>query len=421
MFSWLINYLAADAGAWTYPLVFHRTGTVIAVYRISHDGWTGREAMRAKAAEVGKSVGEISGVTHLKVEPQVLVPQVEARVRMEEARRLGLSPGEIRRAAMTLVKGTKVGEIYEEQKIFDVVVWGEERLRGNVEALREMRIDSPAGGSIPLGEVVDFRIAGAPNVVQREGASRRIDVSCDVKGRDLGAVAREIEAKVRALPFESGYHPEFLGEYAARQESQRRLLALAALSLLGILMLLYADFRAPRIVGLVFASFPFALVGGVIGAFLTGGVLSLGSLVGFVTVLGIAARNGIMLVSHYRHLETEEGVPFGRELILRGSEERLAPILMTALATGLALVPIIVGGNRPGHEIEHPMAVVIVGGIVTSTLLNLFIMPALYLLVASPKKGHARSSPNRRRRLRARLKLIRRSLSRPRRASDESA
>jgi CzcA family heavy metal efflux pump len=348
------------------------------------------DSLRGKASEIGKVVAGISGVTNLKVEPQVLVPQVEARVRMEEARVLGLSPGEIRRSATTLVKGTKVGEIYDEQKIFDVVVWGEEHLRGNIEALRQLHIDKPGGGTIPLGDVVDFRISGSPNVVQREGASRRIDISLDVKGRDLGTVAREVESKVRGLHFEAGYHPEFLGEYAARQASQRRLLGLAALSLIGILMLLYADFRKPRIaLLLVFVSFPFALVGGVIGTFLSDRVLSLGSLVGFVTVLGIAARNGIMLVSHYRHLETIEGVPFGRELVLRGSEERLAPILMTALATGLALVPIIIGGDRPGHEIEHPMAIVIVGGIVTSTLLNLVLMPILYLAVASPRADEA--------------------------------
>jgi len=344
------------------------------------------DTLRAKAAEVGKTMGAIEGVTNLKVEPQVLVPQVEARIKPDAALRLGLTPGDIRRAATTLVKGTKVGEIYEEQKISDVVVWGEEYLRSDIEALREVRINTPGGGDVPLGEVVELRIAPSPNVIQRESASRRIDISADAKGRDLGTVAREIEAKVRALPFEQGYHPEFLGEYAARQASQRRLLALAGLSLLGILLLLYSDFRSWRLALLVLASFPLALVGGVIAAFLTGGVLSLGSLVGFVTVLGIAARNGIMLVSHYRHLETEEGEPFGVGLVTRGSEERLAPILMTASVTALALLPIVMGGNQPGHEIEHPMAVIILGGLITSTLLNLFLMPALYLLVAAPER-----------------------------------
>jgi Cu/Ag efflux pump CusA len=157
------------------------------------------------------------------------------------------------------------------------------------------------------------------------------------------------------------------------------LLALGALSLLGILLIIHADFRSVRLTALVALTLPFALIGGVAGAVFGGGVLSLGSLVGFVTVLGIAARNGIMLVSHYRHLELEEGEPFGLGLVLRGSEERLAPILMTALATGLALVPLAWAGNKPGHEIEHPMAVVILGGLVTSTLLNLGLMPALYL------------------------------------------
>lgn len=356
---------------------------VVRIYGPNLDG------LRAKASEVGKTLEGLKGVTNLKVEPQVLVPQVEARLKPEAALRFGLTPGDIRRAAATLVQGTKVGEIYEEQKIFDVVVWGEEHLRNDVEALRGVLIDTPSGGTVPLGEVLDLRIAPSPNVIQREGASRRIDVSCDVKGRDLGTVAREIEAKVRGLSFEQGYHPEFLGEYAARQQSQRRLLTLAAVSLLGILMLLYTDFGSIRLALLVFASFPFALVGGVAAAFLNGGVLSLGSLVGFVTVLGIAARNGIMLVSHYRHLETQEGEPFSPQLVLRGSEERLAPILMTALVTALALLPIVVGGNRPGQEIEHPLAVVILGGLVTSTLLNLFLMPALYLLVASPKSEGA--------------------------------
>ena len=346
----------------------------------------GLDVLREKAAEVGKAMSEIEGVTNLKVEAQVLVPQLEVKLRPDAALRLGLTPADVRRAATTLVKSTKVGEVYEQQKIFDVVVWGTTQVRSSIESLRQVRINLPSGGDVSLGEVADVRIASTPNVVQREGASRRIDVSCDVKGRDLGSVARDIEAKVKALAFQREYHPEFLGEYAARQHSRNRLLALAALSILGIVLLLHADFRSPRLVALVLVSLPFALVGGVIATLLTGGMLSLGSLVGFVTVLGIAARNGIMLVSHYRHLESEEREAFGRELVIRGSEERLAPILMTALATGLALLPIVIGGNRPGHEIEHPMAVVILGGLVTSTLLNLFLMPALYLRYGSKRK-----------------------------------
>ena len=199
------------------------------------------------------------------------------------------------------------------------------------------------------------------------------------------------------MTFPEGYHAEVLGEYAAREASQNRLLAIGFLSLLGILLILHVDFGSARLVAMVALTLPFALIGGVAAAFLSGGVLSLGSLVGFVTVLGIAARNGIMLVSHYRHLEDVEGVPFGPELVERGAEERLAPILMTALATGLALVPIVVGGSRSGQEVEHPMAVVILGGLVTSTVLNLFLLPALYYRYGRRAPGNLQHADSTRR------------------------
>jgi Cu/Ag efflux pump CusA len=232
--------------------------------------------------------------------------------------------------------------------------------------------------------VADISIEPTPNVIQREGASRRIDVTCNVEGRDLGSVARDIEEQVRAnVEFDSGYHPEFLGEYAEAQASRQRMFALTGLVVVAIFILLQVDFRSLRLVLLVILTLPFAMLGGVVGAFLCGGVISLGSLVGFVTVLGITIRNSIMLLDHYRHLQREEGVPFGRELVMRGAEERLAPILMTALTTGLALVPLVIAGNLPGHEIEYPMAFVILGGIVSATLLNLFLLPPLYGLIGS--------------------------------------
>ena len=345
--------------------------------------------LRAQALEVSKAMGEVPGVTDLKVEPQVLVPQLVVRLRPEHAARFGLTPGDVRRAATTMIQGRKVGEIYEEQKIIDVMVWGVPRVRTDLASLRALLIESPSGAQVPLGDVADVEIVPAPNEIKREGASRRLDISCNVKDRDLGAVARAVETRVRALPFERGYHPEFLGEYAARSASQRQLLGLATFSLLAILLLLYVDFRSVRVTALVFLSLPFALIGGVVGAYLGGGNLSLGSLIGFVTVLGIAGRNGIMLVSHYRHLEEQEGMAFGLPLVLRGAEERLTPILMTALCAGLALVPLVIGGNVPGHEIEYPMAWVILGGLVTSTGLNLFLMPALYAAFARAK-GEAR-------------------------------
>ncbi len=337
-------------------------------------------SLRSKAKEVEKVIAKVDGVDNLKVESQELVPQIEVRLRPDAAERFGLTPGQVRRAVITLLRGTKVGEIYENQKKFDVVVWGNEESRNDLTSLYDLRIDTPTGGQVPLRDIAEIGIVPAPNEVKRDGASRRIDVTCDAKGRDLGSVARDIEAAVKEIPFDRGYHPEFLGEYTARQASQQRLISLGALSLLGILLVLYIDFQSLRLTLMVALTIPFALVGGVVAAWMAGGVLSLGSLVGFVTVLGIAARNGIMLVSHYRHLQESEGEPFGLNLVIRGAEERLTPILMTVLTTALALLPLAISGNKPGHEIEYPLAVVIVGGLVTSTILNLFLLPPLYLV-----------------------------------------
>jgi len=338
------------------------------------------DVLRDKAHEVAAAMRGAQGISTLQVELQVLVPQLEVNVNTEAARRFGLTPGDVRRAAVTLVKGTKAGEIYEDQKIFDVVVWGLPEYRQDLGSLREMRIPAPGGAWIPLSDVADVRFAAVPNVISHENASRRIDISCNVAGRDLGTVAREIEERVRKVGFPRGYHPEFLGEYAARQQSQQRLMLFSLAAVVGIVLILYTDFQSVRLTVLITVSLMFALIGSVAAVWLTSGVLSLGSLVGFVTVLGIAARNGILLVSHYRHLE--EAHAFGQESVMRGSMERLAPILMTALATALALLPIAMGGSKPGHEIEHPMAVVILGGLASSTVLNLFLMPALYLRYA---------------------------------------
>ena len=336
--------------------------------------------LRGQAQQVAAVIEKIEGVSNLKVESQVLVPQVDIRLRPDAAERFGLTSGQVRRAVTTLLRGSKVGEIYEKQMKVDVVVWGTDKSRNNLAALHDLRIDTPSGSQVLLRDIAEIGIAPAPNEVKRENGSRRIDVTCDARGRDLGSVARDIQKAVQEISFERGYHPEFLGEFAALQASQNRLFTLGGVALLGILLILYQDFQSLRLTMLVCLTIPFALIGGVVAAWIAGGSLSLGSLVGFVTVLGIAARNGIMLVSHYRHLQVTEGIPFGYDLVVRGAEERLNPILMTVLTTALALVPLVVSGNKPGHEIEYPLAVVIVGGLVTSTILNLFLLPPLYLL-----------------------------------------
>lgn len=344
------------------------------------------DELRGEAASLARALADIEGVTNLKVEQQVEVPLIEVRVAPTAAQPFGLTAGEVRRAATTLVRGTKVGEVYRGERVVDVVVTGVDSVRADLSAVRSLRLSAPLGGDVALGDVADVAIAPAPNVVLREGGSRKLDVTCDVAGRDLGAVAREIEARTLALPRPPGYHAEFIGEYTARQDARRRLASLSLLALLGIAVVLFIDFRSLRHTLLVLGTLPFALVGGLAGVWWSGGILSLGSLVGLVTVLGIAARNGIMLISHYRHLESVEGVAFGPALVLRGALERVTPILMTALATGLALVPLALGGDQPGHEIEHPMAVVILGGLATSTALNLFLVPVLYLRLGSDQK-----------------------------------
>ncbi len=353
------------------------------------------DTLRQHAGEVGAALKDLPGVSALKVESQTLVPQIIVQPRPESAALHGLTAGQVRQAVTTLISGRKVGEVYREQRVHDVVVWSQPHVRADFTTLRELLIETPAGGHVRLADVAELSIVPTPNAIKREGASRRIDVTCNVAGRALGDVVRDVEQRVSKVNFTRGYHPEILGEWAERQAAQSRLGWLSLASFAGILALLLADFQSPRLVALIALTLPFALIGGVMAAWLGGGVLSLGSLVGFVTVLGIAARNGILLVSHYRHLEKEEGCAFGLDLILRGSEERLIPILMTASTAALALLPLVLKGNVPGNEIERPMALVILGGLVTSTLLNLFLLPALYARFGSctPPRAADKSAP----------------------------
>lgn len=344
------------------------------------------DQLRATAGEIEAIIKPIAGVTTLKVEPQVLVPQIAIDMKVHAASLFGLTPGMLMQSVTTLVNGIQVGEMYRDQAIFPVLVRGKESLHTDLATLGNLMIDTPSGAQVPLKSVASLTIVPAPNVIQREGASRRLDVTCNVDGRDLASVANDIEAAVRGgINFKTGYHPEFLGEYAEAKASRQRLLLLSIGSILAITIILYIDFESWRLVLLVLLALPLALASGLLGVFAGGGILSLGSLVGFVTVLGIAARNAIMLISHYRHLASEEPNLSAREHILQGAEERLAPILMTALTTGLALVPLIVSGELPGQEIEYPMGLVILFGLAGATMVNLLVLPVLYSALATPR------------------------------------
>ncbi len=346
---------------------------VIRIYGDSTD------RLREKAAQVKQALDKIPGVSDARAVAQDLVPEVKIALDPKRLSDYGLNAGDVDRALGTLMVGTRVGRVQEGQRSFHLVVIGHPDIRQTKLDLEKLEIDMPGapGKTVPLGRAARVFEDHAPNTIRHISRSRCIDVTCNAKGRDLGSVARDVEDKVRPLT-EEGYRIEFLGEYAARTADALRLLGIGALAVLGVAILLYLDFQSARLTLMVMLTLPFALIGGVGAAWLTGGELTLGSLVGFITVLGIAARNGIMLVSHYRHLQAEEGMPFGRALILRGAEERVSPILMTALAAGLGLLPLALSGNKPGYEVEYPMAVVILGGLFTSTVLNLFLLPVLY-------------------------------------------
>jgi CzcA family heavy metal efflux pump len=338
--------------------------------------------LREKAAEVEEAMAEIEGITDLHMELQVDIPQLEVEVDLAKAQQYGIKPGDVRRASGIWVAGEEAGDIFRDGKAYDVHVWSLPESRNDVADISNLLVDTPSGEKVRIGDVAEIRISPIPNKVHRENQSRTIDVEANVLGRDLGSVSHDVDEALEEIEFPREYHAEQIGEFQERQESQRRLVIYGIAAALGVLVLLFLAFNNWRLAFLSFFTLPSALVGGVVAAYIGGGVLSLGSLVGFLTVFGIGARNGIMLITHFQHLETEEGEPFGPNLVLRGAKERLAPILMTALATGLAIIPLVYVGSVPGNEIEHPMAVVIFGGIITSTLLNLFIVPSLYLRFA---------------------------------------
>jgi Cu/Ag efflux pump CusA len=308
------------------------------------------------------------------------------KVDLTAARHYGIKPGDVRRAAATLIESEEVADIFRAGRAYDVQVWSTPATRSSVASVRALPIDTPDGGRVLLGRVASVKLVPLPNVVRHEDSFRSIDVVAGVDGDNLGSAVDKVENAVHGIRLPLGYHTAMLGEFSERQKAQDRLLRYGIGAAIAIFLLLQAAFRSWRLATLSFVTLPIALVGGALAAWLGGGILFLGSLVGFYAVFGIAARNGILLINHFQHLEREEAESFGPGLVLRGAQERLTPIVMTTLATGLALLPLAVSGNVPGHEIEHPLAIVVVGGLVTSTLLNLFVVPSLYLRFARPAR-----------------------------------
>ncbi len=335
--------------------------------------------LREKAEEVEVALSKIEGITDLHVEFVTEIPQIDVKVNLAAAQKYGLKPGDIRRAATTMMAGEEVGDIHTSNRTYDVNVWSTPETRNSLTSLMNLPIDTPDGSQVALQEVAEVKIVPTPNAVNREANARRINVDANVSGRNLSAVVNDVREALDQIEFPLEYYPVLLGELAEFQAAQSRLRGFALAAVIAVFFLLVTSFNSAKLAFISLISLVAALIGGLVSAYITGGVVSLGSIVGFLTILGIAARNGIMLISHFQHLEKYEGERFGLNLVLRGAKERLVPILMTSLTAGLALVPLVAAGKIAGHEIEHPMAIVIIGGLITSTLVNLFIVPALYL------------------------------------------
>jgi CzcA family heavy metal efflux pump len=341
------------------------------------------DVLNQKAEEVRQALSGIKGIVDLHTEGQVEEPQVKVKVDLDAASHANVKPGDVRRSTATVFSGLVVGYLFKDQKIYEVVVHGAPEARQSLTNLRDLWIEKSDRTYARLSDIADVSLMSTPTVLRHERIAPYIDVVANVAGRDQGSVADEVEDRLEKVQFPLEYHPELLGESAEQRGAQRRILGMAAASLIGIFLLLQACFRSWNLGFIAFMGLPASIAGGVLAVLLSGGVVSLGSIVGFLAVLGIAARNGVVLIDHYQRLEAQQGLPFGLDLVLRGAREQLPSILAGSTAIIAALLPIILFKLSAGLEIIQPTAIVIIGGLVASTLVTLFVMPALYLIMGA--------------------------------------
>ena len=336
-----------------------------------HELRTGAEAIRAAMAKV-------DGVVDLSVEQQVDIPQLAIAFDRERIARFGLRTGELSEIIEAAYAGRPVTQVLDGQRTYDVVVRYPQAEHQSIDAIGDTLVDTPSGAKVPLKMLADIREDAGPNFVHREDVQRKIVIQANISGRDLKSVVDDIRARVESeVKLPQGYYPAYGGQFESESEASRTITMLGGFVIAGIFLLLFLAFRSWRTALLIMVNLPLALIGGVIAVYLGGGILSVASLVGFITLFGIATRNGIMMLSHYEHLRSVESASLD-EAVERGSLERLSPILMTALCAGLALVPLVIAGSAPGNEIQAPMGVVILGGLLSSTALNMLVVPALY-------------------------------------------
>ena len=341
--------------------------------------------LRSKAEEIRNVLQTVEGSADVQIERQVLIPQVRFNVNRERAAQYGLAPGEVTETLETALNGRTVSQAIEGARRYDVVVRFDDASRNSLDVLRDATVDTPQGTQIPVSAVADIENLPGPNQILRENTKRRIVISANTGGRDLGSVVRDMQERVAAqVTMPPGYFVEFGGQFQASQEATRTLSTLTIFSLVAIFFLLIKALGDWRSALQVMINIPLALIGAVIAMLITGGVFSIATLVGFISLVGITSRNGIMMISHYLHLMREEGEDFTEEMVIRGSLERLVPVIMTALTAGLSLIPFVLAADAPGKEILHPLAVVVLGGILTSTLLDQIVTPAVFYKFGRP-------------------------------------
>ena len=361
------------------------------------------EELRDRTQDIAEMMVKIPGVVDLQIEPQVDIPQVRVTIKREEAARYGLAPADVAKALETALQGRTVSQVLEQQRTFDLVVWFDETARNDIDAIRAAIISTPTGSRVSLGMVADVIKTKGPNTINRENIARRIVVQCNAAGRDLASVVRDIQqqANEKIVPkLQDGYFIEYGGQFVAKQEANLRLLMLGGFSTAGILLLLFKCLGSWQAAIQVMVNIPLAAIGSVLALLLVNWptpeaiaaaswwqlpsvwvgatTLSVAHWVGFITLTGIVCRNGIMMISHYIHLMKYEGEEFGQPMIVRGSLERLAPVLMTAMTAAIGLVPLALGAGQTGKEILHPLAIVVIGGLFSSTLLDQIVTPALF-------------------------------------------
>ncbi len=335
--------------------------------------------LRRYAERIRREMTEVDDLVDVFVDQQTDVPQVRIRADRERLAMYGLRPADVDELIDVAFLGVVTSQVYEGEHRHDLVVRFAPEYCGDLESIRRTLIDTPGGGAIPLEMIADIRADRGPNYISRENVQRKIVVQANVAGGDLRGAVEAIRTRVADnIDLPPGYFVEFGGQFESEEKATRTVTLLSIISLLAIALALYLEFSSFRQAALVMVNLPLALIGGIVSVFLTEGIISIASLVGFITLFGIAVRNGILMVTHYNHLIEQEGLAL-TDAVLQGSLERLSPILMTALTTSLALIPLALAGNKPGSELESPMAIVILGGLVTATLLNLVVVPALYL------------------------------------------